>query len=82
MRRLALVGASVVVLSSGLFAEAAVAEPYGPSGCKFGGQFARPGDFISVEAQTIGLSDKHNPGNPHDPVDPDVKTFCNPSPFE
>ena len=82
MRRLALVGASVVVLSSGVFAEAAVAQGYGPSGCKFGSDFDNPGEFISAVAQLGGHSDENNPGNPKDPLPPDVKLFCNPYPFE
>ena len=75
MRRLALVGASVVVLSSGVFAEVAVAqEGYGPSGCSILG----PGEVISEKARTVGYSDESNPGNPKDPLPPDVPTFCNP----
>ena len=75
MRRLALVGASVVVLSSGVFAEAAVAQGNGPSPCKLGS----PGQIISAVEP-----DRLNPGNPLPgagiPVPPPVAAACNPSP--
>ena len=71
MRRLALAAGSVLVLSGGVFAEAAVAQGNGPSPCKL----ESPGQFISA-VEPDGL----NPGNPHNPLPPFVAAACNPSP--
>ena len=72
MRRLALAAGSILVLSSGVFAEAAVGvQGNGPSPCKLGS----PGQFISA-VEPDGL----NPGNPQNPLPPFVAAACNPSP--
>ena len=65
MRRLALAAGSVLVVSSGVFAEAAGAQGNGPSPCKLGS----PGQFISAVEP-----DELNPGNPL----PFVALACNP----